>query len=395
MMSARPAATPTPRRARAVELTVSTVTAADVPAIAALLREAGLPADDFAPHIANFVVARRGRRVVGAIGAQRAGADALLRSLVVAPSERGRGLGDRLVREMDRAAEAWGVQRWWLLTTTAEAFFRARGFTVATRCSAPEAIRATGQFAGGCGSDAVCLTRVTAAATSAAARAGDGATRAGEAANPAAPIASRTTATVRKAAATAGTRADCAADFDRTVTELATRIRGFIRQRVRDDATAEDLTQETLLKVYRSRASLRDGQRLEAWLYRIARTTLIDHYRRQRPSEPLPEVMAPETRDEIATMRAAVLASTRIFLEELPEAYRVPVRLAELEGLPLAKIALRLDLSLTAVKSRVQRGRAMLKKKLQDCCRFEFDRMGKIIGYERRNRCACEHSPQR
>lgn len=178
-------------------------------------------------------------------------------------------------------------------------------------------------------------------------------------------------------------------EFDATVAEFSTRLRAFIRRRVRDDATADDLTQETLLKVYRSRESLRDGQRLEAWVYRIARTTITDHFRRQRPGEELPESIASEPADEIAALRQAVMASTRTFLQELPEEYREPVRLAELEGLPLAKIALRLGLSLTAVKSRVQRGRAMLKKKLQDCCRFEFDRQGKLIGYERRKQCAC------
>lgn len=178
-------------------------------------------------------------------------------------------------------------------------------------------------------------------------------------------------------------------EFDAAVAGFAATLRAFIRRRVNDDATADDLTQETLLKVFRSRASLRDGQRLEAWLYRIARTTLIDHYRRRRPSEELPESIATEAADEVAPLREAIAISTRRFLEELPEAYREPVRLAELEGLPLAKIALRLDLSLTAVKSRVRRGRAMLKKKLQDCCRFEFDRHGTLIGYERRNPCTC------
>lgn len=174
------------------------------------------------------------------------------------------------------------------------------------------------------------------------------------------------------------------ADFDRTVAEFSGKLRAFVRRRVRDDATADDLTQETLLKVFRSRAALRDGQRLEAWLYRIARTTLIDHHRRARPTEELPAALTSEPADEVAQLRQAVIQATRIFLEELPEAYREPVRLAELEGLPLAKIALRMDLSLTAVKSRVQRGRALLKRKLQDCCRFEFDRHGKVIGWERR-----------
>jgi RNA polymerase sigma-70 factor (ECF subfamily) len=179
------------------------------------------------------------------------------------------------------------------------------------------------------------------------------------------------------------------AAFDSSVAEFSGKLRAFIRRRVRDDATADDLTQETLLKVFRSRAALRDGQRLEAWLYRIARTTLVDHFRRNRPSEPLPAELAAHPVEAADEVTAVMTQALRQFLAELPAAYREPVRLAEFEGLPLAKIALRLGLSLTAVKSRVRRGRAMLKKKLQDCCRLEFDRMGKIIGYERRSQTSC------
>jgi RNA polymerase sigma-70 factor, ECF subfamily len=179
--------------------------------------------------------------------------------------------------------------------------------------------------------------------------------------------------------------------FDAGVLEFAPRLRAFIRRRVRNDTLADDLAQETLLKVFRSRDTLRDGTRLEAWLYQIARGTLIDHYRRQRPAAELPAAIAGESPDEVAALRARVIISMKKFLEELPEAYREPVRLAELEGLPLARIALRLDLTLTAVKSRVRRGRAMLRKKLQDCCRFEFDRLGQVIGFERRKLLCCEN----
>jgi len=56
------------------------------------------------------------------------------------------------------------------------------------------------------------------------------------------------------------------AEFDTTVAEFSAKLRAFVRRRVRDDATADDLTQETTLKVFRSREALRDGQRLEAWL---------------------------------------------------------------------------------------------------------------------------------
>ncbi len=180
------------------------------------------------------------------------------------------------------------------------------------------------------------------------------------------------------------------AQFDAGVVEFVTKLRAFIRSRVPDEATADDLTQETLLKVYRSRATLRDGDRLEAWLYRIARHTLIDYYRTRRPNEDLPTNLKGESEDDVSRMRDAILISTIRFMEELPEPYRVPLQLSELEGMPLAKIALRLDLTLTAVKSRVRRGRQMLKKKLQDCCHFEFDQHGKMIGWERRNPQCCD-----
>lgn len=180
------------------------------------------------------------------------------------------------------------------------------------------------------------------------------------------------------------------AQFDQAVSAFVIRLRAFIRQRVPDDATADDLTQDTLLKVYRSRASLRAEERLEAWLYRIARRTLVDYYRQRRPRVELPANLAADAADEIAAVREAMMRTTVRLVDELPEPYRMPVRLSELEGLPLAKIALRLGLSLTAVKSRVRRGRQRLKQQLQACCRFEFDRQGKVIGWERRRPCPCD-----
>jgi amino-acid N-acetyltransferase len=141
-------------------VTFAPATAGDVPAIAALLRTAELPHEDFSPHVGHFLVARdAGGAVVGAIGAEVCGADALLRSLVVAADRRGAGLGGRLVDELERAAAAWGVRCWWLLTTTAETFFAARGFRAVARSEAPAAIQATGQFNGGCCRSAVCMTR--------------------------------------------------------------------------------------------------------------------------------------------------------------------------------------------------------------------------------------------
>ena len=139
---------------------VGPAAAADTAEIAALLRAAGLPCDDFAAHLAHFLVARDSAgSVIGAVGAEVLGPDALLRSLVVAPGARGTGLGGRLVDALDQAAAGWGVRRWWLLTTTAEGFFLGRGFKPAPRSSAPPAIGATREFRELCPAVAVCLSR--------------------------------------------------------------------------------------------------------------------------------------------------------------------------------------------------------------------------------------------
>jgi amino-acid N-acetyltransferase len=131
----------------------------DISAITALLRGADLPHEDFADYLAHFLVVRRGSEIVGGIGYELHGADALLRSLVVAPSLRGEGIGGRLVDQLTAAARRNGVTRFYLLTTTAEAFFARKGFQKLDRRSAPSAIAGTKEFNSLCPVSAVCLTR--------------------------------------------------------------------------------------------------------------------------------------------------------------------------------------------------------------------------------------------
>ena len=160
-------------------------------------------------------------------------------------------------------------------------------------------------------------------------------------------------------------------------------LQSFLRRRIACRATADDLAQDTVLKALRSRATLRDEGRLEAWLYQTARRTLIDHVRRRRPIEetPVEDVMDPH---EGGTDVAGIVArAASCYLGTLPERYREPVRLAG-EGMTLEQIARRLDLSLTAVKARVRRGRAQIRAAMEKCCRFEFDTHGRVVDYELR-----------
>src|SRR5687767_8610794 len=101
-------------------------TADDHNAIAALLAQADLP--DEIGDAAQFLLAELGPALVGTVATERYGAAALLRSLAVVPAQRGRGLGAALVERTERDAREQGIADLYLLTTTAEKFFAARGY---------------------------------------------------------------------------------------------------------------------------------------------------------------------------------------------------------------------------------------------------------------------------
>jgi len=116
-----------------------------------LLVEAGLPAADIpAEHLQHFFFCGPGPDLDGLVGIELYGEVALLRSLTVAPNQRGSGLGSRLVDHAEHYARDRGVNSLYLLTTTAEAFFLRRGYTRLAREKAPDPIRNTTEFGGIC-----------------------------------------------------------------------------------------------------------------------------------------------------------------------------------------------------------------------------------------------------
>jgi amino-acid N-acetyltransferase len=122
-------------------------------AVLRLLDAAGLPtADLLAAHVEDFIVARAG-------AVERHGLHGLLRSLVVDPAWRGRGLGGQLLVAAERHARAAGLHSLTLLTQSAAAVFAAHGYVVIDRATAPAALHATPQFAALCPSTSTCMTK--------------------------------------------------------------------------------------------------------------------------------------------------------------------------------------------------------------------------------------------
>ena len=158
----------------------------------------------------------------------------------------------------------------------------------------------------------------------------------------------------------------------------------FLAGKLGNHAMAEDLLQEVFLKAL---DALRRGARpdnLPAWLRGIAANTLADHYRRSRPTQPLPDDLADQGAggNEAELEMAACMLP---FVNALPPRYRAVMRPTVVEGKSGAQVARELGLSPSAVKSRLSRGRVMLRKAILDCCHVEASATGEILEYRRRN----------
>jgi RNA polymerase sigma-70 factor (ECF subfamily) len=169
-----------------------------------------------------------------------------------------------------------------------------------------------------------------------------------------------------------------------------TPLHHFIRRRVADEATAEDLLQEVFLKIHQHGASLKDVKRLESWIYQITRNLIIDYYRSHRQTmTSLDTVEGLDFPEELPDddIVSELLPCVRAMVLALPEQDRQALVLTEYQGLTQKELGERLGLSFSGAKSRVQRAREKLKQELLACCHFELDRRGHILDYQ--PRCAC------
>jgi amino-acid N-acetyltransferase len=124
-----------------------------------LLEEGKLPVDILTSEAGELWIARDGEaQAVG--GFEFYGEDALLRSVVVDPAHRNSGIGSRLVGALLQEAARRGVRRTWLLTETAEAFFRKKGFIRVERAAISNArLLASAEFTHVCSKTAVCMLK--------------------------------------------------------------------------------------------------------------------------------------------------------------------------------------------------------------------------------------------
>jgi RNA polymerase sigma-70 factor, ECF subfamily len=171
------------------------------------------------------------------------------------------------------------------------------------------------------------------------------------------------------------------ADFERDAMQYTRQLYSAAMRMTRNPSDAEDLVQETYLKAYRAYHTFQEGTNLKAWLYRILTNTYINKYRKdsRRPSEVdlgtvedmylYRRLGSEESAEAARTTEDRVLdgmveSDVKQAVEELPETFRMPVLLADLEGFSYKEIAEILDIPIGTVMSRLHRGRKAMQKRL-------------------------------
>jgi RNA polymerase sigma-70 factor (ECF subfamily) len=170
-----------------------------------------------------------------------------------------------------------------------------------------------------------------------------------------------------------------------------TPLQQFIRRRISDEETAEDVLQDVFLKIHQHVDALKDVRKLEGWIYQITRNAIIDAYRSRRPTTPLEAEEVLDLSEELPDddIVSELLPCVRAMVRNLPEVDRQALVLTEYQGMTQKELAERLGLSFSGAKSRVQRAREKLEQQLLECCHFELDSRNHILDYQPKCHC-CE-----
>ena len=154
------------------------------------------------------------------------------------------------------------------------------------------------------------------------------------------------------------------------------------------------MLQEIFLHIHRNLSTVKDGARLPAWIFKVASNAIVDYLRKNaRPTEGLAEdfdLPAPTEQPEIDYSALKELAHClEPMIETPPESYRHAIRLTELRGMAQSEAAKQTGLSVSGMKTRVQRGRRKLKTMLLQCCEIQFDNRRGVVAYQRRSGGCC------
>lgn len=162
--------------------------------------------------------------------------------------------------------------------------------------------------------------------------------------------------------------------------EMHDRLLRFILSRVNNPDDAQDILQTTFVKIHSGLESIRDSEKLESWVFQITRNCISDYYR-QPGKVPLDESLPTYDDHNSDDPSSEITLYVHDIVSSLPQIYRQAIEMVDYRGMSQQDAAKELGISVSGMKSRVQRSRAMVREIMLACCHFEFDSQGIVMEY--------------
>jgi RNA polymerase sigma-70 factor (ECF subfamily) len=200
-------------------------------------------------------------------------------------------------------------------------------------------------------------------------------------------------------ATTATTPQQAPAELDQHWRRFSSDLRAFIARRVSRPEDADDILSIVFLRMAKSLDNLREQDRLLGWMYAITRNAITDYYRsashrRELAVDTVPDNPPDGEPDADETAEKELASCLVPMLSGLPAEQAAAVRMVDLDNRTNAAAANEAGISVSGMKSRVQRGRAALQAQLHTCCQISQDRSGHVHDYQPRSGpCACGATP--
>ena len=158
------------------------------------------------------------------------------------------------------------------------------------------------------------------------------------------------------------------------------RLTNFVNGKIKNPDLTKDIVQDVFLKVFTKFDTLKNKEKLVSWIYQITRNEIISHFRKLKFDASSDDIEAEDISENSLTSELTHCISP--FINSLPEKYKQAIIMADIENVPQKEMAERLNISYSGAKSRVQRGRELLKSSYDQCCAISTDVYGDVIDYK-------------
>lgn len=175
-------------------------------------------------------------------------------------------------------------------------------------------------------------------------------------------------------------------DFNVIWNKQKTHLFNYIKGKANSINEAEDILQEVAVKFHLAlRKQAIKNHKL--WLFQVARNTIADFYRNKTQTPIAPNSEIPETKDHDSSTACVCDLAGFVIQHYLPEKYGQPLFMSDIEAIPQKEIAKKLNLSLTATKTRIQRARKQLRERVKNCVDISYGQDGSIGDFNLKNDC--------